>query len=388
VRRLTGIALAVVILASGGCTRLQQFVEYAKTRRGHVVVPKRHEPQTDTLARLQTPPGFDVHVFASGLGKPRMMAVAGDGTVYVTRRAGDVVALVDADGDGRAERTEVALADLPGVHGIAIHENAVYLADHTRLWKTSRGTGIALPRPTIFVEDLPPVGQHANRTLAVGPDGRLYVSIGSTCNACEEERVESATIQRTLPEGGATGFFAAGLRNTVGFGWHPVTGEMWGMDNGADWRGDEQPPEELNRLVAGADYGWPYCYGDRQVDRFMKAPAGECAKTEAPVLTYQAHSAPLAMVFYTGSLFPDAHGDAFVAMHGSWNRKPPTGYKVVRLRFKDGQPVAFEDFLWGFLADDGRSHVGRPAGLAVARDGALLVSDDANGVVYRVAVQL
>jgi glucose/arabinose dehydrogenase len=163
------------------------------------------------------------------------------------------------------------------------------------------------------------------------------------------------------------------------------------MDHGSDWRGDDQPPEELNRILDGRDYGWPFCFGDRQPDPYLSAEparlttAGHCRRSEPPVLTYQAHSAPIALVFYTGGQFPaEYRNDAFVAMRGSWNREPPTGYKVVRLRFQGGAPQGFEDFLTGFLIEEGRAHFGRPAGLAVARDGALLLSDDTNGVIYRV----
>jgi glucose/arabinose dehydrogenase len=164
---------------------------------------------------------------------------------------------------------------------------------------------------------------------------------------------------------------------------------MWGMDQGIDWMGNNDPPEELNRIVQSGDYGWPFVWGNRQVNTFIERPGvnkeEKAQRSTAPVLTYQAHSAPIAMVFYEGTLFPsDYLNDAFVAMRGSWNRSPAVGYKVVRVRFRDGQAQAFEDFLTGFLTSDGRSQVGRPAGLVVLSDGSLLVSDDSNGVIYRV----
>jgi glucose/arabinose dehydrogenase len=163
------------------------------------------------------------------------------------------------------------------------------------------------------------------------------------------------------------------------------------MDNGTDERGNDVPPEELNRLQEGADYGWPYVFGKRQVDAAMEDPPDTtkekyAATTEPSVLEYQAHSAPIAMRFYGSDQFPaEYRGDAFVAMHGSWNRDPPTGYKVVRIRFDHGTPKGFEDFLTGFLVEHGKGHFGRPAGLTVAKDGALLVSDDSNGIIYRVS---
>ena len=244
-----------------------------------------------------------------------------------------------------------------------------------------------------MIDGLPDGGQHPNRTIAFGADG-LYISVGSSCNACRETNPEHATLLRFPPEGGKRAIFAHGLRNTIGFDWHPVTGELWGMDHGSDWRGDDEPPEELNHLQEGKDYGWPFCYANRNVDRHLvTAPEGKskedyCSATQAPALTYQAHGAPIAMIFYRGSQLPaDYRGDAFVAMHGSWNRKVPSGYNVVRVRFKNRRPVQFEEFLTGFLARDGESYIGRPAGLAMAADGALLVSDDANGVIYRISYE-
>jgi glucose/arabinose dehydrogenase len=236
----------------------------------------------------------------------------------------------------------------------------------------------------------------------VGPDNLLYIGVGSTCNACVETNPQNATIQRSNLDGSNRETFATGLRHTIGFAWHPTTGELWGWDNGSDSRGNGTPREELNQIVAGANYGWPFCYEDRRVDRLLsEAPKGQtraayCANTVPPVLTYTAHSAPIGFTFYTGSLFPRAYdGDAFLALRGSWNRTPPSGYKVVRVRFEGGTPVGVDDFLTGFHFDPGPGQAGfgrnasyafaRIAGITVAGDGALLVSDDANGIVYRVA---
>jgi glucose/arabinose dehydrogenase len=243
----------------------------------------------------------------------------------------------------------------------------------------------------VLVGHLPQAGQHGNRTMAFGPDGLLYVSIGSLCNACGETDKENAAILQVQANGSSRIVFAKGLRNTLGFGWHPQTGEMWGMDQGSDWRGNDQPPEELNQLQKGANYGWPYCYAAKKVDPYLSVnPPGQtkaefCAQTTAPALTYQAHSSPIGLVFYTGKLFPAAYrNDAFVAMRGSWNRQQPVGYKVVRIHFANGKPAGFEDFMTGFLIENGKAQFGRPAGLLVLQDGSLLVSDDTGGVIYRI----
>jgi glucose/arabinose dehydrogenase len=186
--------------------------------------------------------------------------------------------------------------------------------------------------------------------------------------------------------------FAKGLRNTIGWDWHPTTRELWGMDHGSDWRGDEQPPEELNRVAEGRDYGWPFCFGAKQVDVFTaRKPEGKtreqyCADTEGAVLTYTAHAAPMTLRFYRGTQFPAAYRtDAFVTFRGSWNREQPAGYKVTRLRFENNQPAGFEDFVTGFLSADGKSVFGRPVGLVELKDGSLLFTDDTNGVIYRVS---
>lgn len=350
-------------------------------------------PATDSdVARLVAPAGFTVSVFARDLEDARMLLERG-GIVYVTRpQSGDVLALADTDGDGAADTRSTVASDLPYVHGIAFRDSDVYLATDTRVLRGTISAEGGFDGLTAIIEDLPDGGQHPLRTLGIGPDDRLYISVGSTCDACEESNPENATMLVAALDGTGRSVLASGLRNTIGFGWHPATGELWGMDHGSDWRGNDLPPEELNQIVAGADYGWPYCFGERQVDPVIDDPpdqtkAERCAMTTPSVLTTQAHNAPIGLVFYAGQSFPEAfRNDAFVAMHGSWNRYPPTGYKVSRIVFDDaGRPTAFEDFVSGFLIEEGRAVFGRPAGITVSGDGTLLFSDDANGVVYRVA---
>lgn len=364
--------------------------ELVRNRAGGRHVPTFVAPTPDRMARLTLPAGFRLNVFARDLGSPRMIAVSGDGIVFVTRPgAGDVLALADTNDDGEADRRSTFVQGLPGVHGIALDRERVYLSTVGEVYVVDLKSG-GLARPQRMLGDLPPGGYHPYRTLGVGPDGRLYISVGSTCNACVERHRESATVVRVGSDGRGREVFAAGLRNTIGFGWHPVTGEMWGVDNGTDWLGDDRPPEELNLLTAGAHYGWPFLTGRNQIADAVRQPIGFAregfrAKATGSVLEYRAHSAPIQMTFYTGSSFPPEYrGDAFVAMHGSWNRRPPSGYEIARIRFRDGRPQAFEPFLTGFLIDD-ETAFARPAGVAAARDGALLVGDEAYGVMYRVS---
>jgi glucose/arabinose dehydrogenase len=360
--------------------------------QGTLMQPQQRAPTPERIAQLQAPAGFTVTVFAQDLGNVRMMAQGADGTIYVTRRnQGDVLALRDEDGDGQAEDPILVVAGLEGVHGIIVRENQIYLATPTTVYVGDLAADGTVADLRTLVENLPEGGQHGNRTLAFGPDDLLYISVGSSCNACNETNPEHATILQVQADGSSRRIFAQGLRNTIGFGWHPETGEMWGMDHGSDWRGDNQPPEELNLLQQGSDYGWPFCYGAQQVDPYIptnprgRTKAEHCAQSVAPVLTYQAHSAPIGMVFYTGDQFPaEYQNDAFVAMRGSWNRRQAVGYKVVRIDFADGQPTQVEDFVSGFLLENGQAHFGRPAGLLVTDDGSLLLAEDTNGVIYRI----
>lgn len=362
---------------------------------GHVVEPEQIEPTAERIARLRMPAGFTVSVFARDLVNPRMMAVADDGTVYVTRRTvGDVMMLRDTDGDGVADQQRV-VASRPNMHGIAITGSTMYLVTIKDLYRTQiRADGTLGPLEHL-VDDLPDAGQHPNRTVVVGPDGMLYLSVGSTCNACSEANPENATMLRVSPDGTSRTIYATGLRNTIGFGFAPGGGALFGMDHGIDWLGDNEQHEELNQIVEGAKYGWPYIYADGKYNPQDEPPGGIsmaewAARSARPLGLYTPHAAPMQMAFYTADRFPQEYrGDAFVAMRGSWNRERPSGYEVMRIRFQDGRPVGLEPFVTGFLVQEGGrwGYLARLAGLAQARDGSLLLSDDANGIIYRIAYQ-
>ena len=362
------------------------------TITGHVVKPEKLAVD-DKRFKLSVPSGFEVSKFAEGLGKPRVLAVADDGTVYVTRRdAGDVLMLRDADGDGKAE-PPVTVARRPQMHGIAIDGRRIYLVTVKELFVANRNDDGTLGPLRRLIDDLPDAGQHADRTIVVGPDGMLYLSVGSTCNACDESNPENATMLRVKPDGTSRTVFASGLRNTIGFAFHPTTMELFGFDHGIDWLGDDEQGEELNHIVKGHQYGWPYIYARNQKNPQDEPPGGitmdQWAKmSDAPVLLHTAHAAPMQLAFITSSRFPAAYrGSALVAMHGSWNRLPPSGYEVVRVTFDAGNPTAIEPFMSGFLVSIGANrwaYGGRPFGLAMTPDGAVLVGDDANGVIYRI----
>lgn len=361
--------------------------------QGYVFYPALQPASDENVARLKVPSGFMVTKFAEGMGKPRILATSEKGHVYASdREAGIVMMLMDTNGDGVADDKKT-VASIKQVHGLHIYNGKMYMATVKEVFVADMNADGTLGQPRMLINDLPDGGQHPNRTLAFGPDDKMYISVGSTCNACPEPNPENATLLRAEADGSNRKVFAKGLRNTIGFGWHPETGELWGMDHGIDWLGDDEQKEELNQIKQGADYGWPYIYGEGKYNPGDR-PKGDTTyqqylqKTTLPSLTYQAHSAPMAMAFYTGSQFPqDYRNDAFVAMRGSWNRSSPVGYKIARVHFENGKPVRFEDFVTGFTVDNNKAHFGRLVGVAVHSDGSLLFSDDTNGVIYRVSHQ-
>jgi glucose/arabinose dehydrogenase len=351
-----------------------------------VFIPALVEPTDARVQQLRVPNGFQVQKFAEGIEEPRMILANATGQIYVAnRKAGQVLLLEDTNGDGTADRRAV-VAEIPDIHDFTISGSSLFMVTIKEIYRSEIGSDGTLTPPVLLTAQLPDGGQHPNRTIGIGPDGMLYISVGSTCNACPEPNPLHATMLRANPDGSDIQIFSTGLRNTIGFGWHPDTGEFWGMDHNIDMLGDNEPQEELNRIIEGGFYGWPYIYDDGKYNPFPRPKDMTYAEyrdmTEFPALMYTAHAAPMAMVFYQGTQFPDYQGDAFVAFRGSWNRSTPAGYKVSRIRFEDGQPVAFEDFLSGFLVETNRAHFARPVGLTVTREGALLVSDDTNGVIY------
>lgn len=361
---------------------------------GHIHEPTKLAPTNALIATLKLPPGFRINKYAEDLDNPRMIATAPDGTVYFTRRApnNDVWMLRDVDRNGVAE-VKRKVATIANVHGITIRGGKVYLAAVRDFYVADIQRDGSFSTPRRLYSDLPDAGQHPNRTVKFSPDGRLFLSVGSTTNAAPEPNKENATMLILSTNGGSRTIFAKGLRNTVGFDWHPQTGQLWGVDNGIDWLGDLEHREELNLIAEGKDYGWPFVYDDKKF--YLQLNPEEtvglsreeyAAMTVPPVLGLDPHSAPIEMLFYRGTQFPaEFRNQAFVALHGSWNRAKPVGYNVTMITFQNGQPTGARPFLTGFLAEDGRSEFGRPCGMAVATDGSLLVSDDQGGVIYRIS---
>ncbi len=346
-------------------------------------------PAVAPLNDLKVPPGFSVSVFASELPGARMMAVSPEGVLIVARRrANEVVALPDKNGDGRAE-PEVLLSDLTNAHSLAFKDGYLYISTTPAVvrvkWANGRPSGtpekiIDLPTSTPSV--------HVTRSIAFGKDGRLYVAIGSSCNVCVEPDPRRTTIHVFNADGSNGQLFAKGMHNAIGFDWDPATGRMWAGDTGQDGLGDGVPPEEINLIEAGKHYGFPFFVGRNEANHVAELkdakPDVTAEAAVAPALEMPAHVTPMDLRFYTGSQFPAAYRNAlFLALHGSSTIPTKVGYKVVRVVMKDGRPAGTEDFMTGWLKNG--EVTGRPAGLATGRDGALYVSDDNKGFIYRVS---
>jgi glucose/arabinose dehydrogenase len=337
----------------------------------------------DPQSFVQVPNGFAVSIFAEGVSGVRMIEMGPDGRLYAARSTAGEVVRFDLNTDGTAGGgPEVVATGLRQPFGLAFRDGDLYVGETHQVIRLA---GPAFTQETVIVPGLP-TGGHWTREIEFGPDDRLYVSVGSSCNLCEEGDARRAAVVRYAADGSSEEIIAEGLRNTVGLAFHPVTGALWASQNERDNLGDDVPAEELNILSPGGaveHFGWPYCYENRVPNPEYSDP-GRCAGTVVPALEMQAHSAPLGMVFYDGDQFPDEYrGDLFLAFHGSWNRSDPTGYKVVRVRVENGLPVSYEDFAAGWLTAS-RNVLGRPVAVEVGPDGSLYVSDDGAGRIWRV----
>jgi glucose/arabinose dehydrogenase len=366
---------------------------------------------------IRVPEGFTATPFATGLTHPRRLLVLPNGDVIVAeQRAGYLTLLRDADGDGRAEWIQRHAEGFNGPYGLAWQGGAVLVADQDSIWKVPHRLDALRPGPASVqrkAADVPPeqrkpsprvVGEemitakgvfgivqgHSNRHLALDPKtGAMFVGVGSAGNIGVEPEVK-ASIQRFEPDGSGQSTFAGGLRNPTALTFHPETGDLYTVVQERDGLGDRLVPDFLTRVDKGAFYGWPYAYiGQHPQPGFAQLRPEKVNASITPDLLFEAHSSAMDLVFYTGEQFPSEYrGSAFVALKGSWNRSEPTGYKVVRVPFRDGRPEgSYENFAAGFWIS-GRSPAevwGRPAALAVARDGSLLIADDTGGTIWRVA---
>ena len=313
------------------------------------------------------------------------MTLGDSGTVFVgTQSEGSVYAVRDRDGDGRADQRFEIDRDLHMPNGVAFRDGALYVA---AVRQVLRYDGVEQrldnpPEPMMVRSDFPEDSWHGWRFIAFGPDGKLYMAIGAPCNSCQQEDERYATIVRMNPDGSALEIVARGVRNSVGFDWHPLSGELWFTDNGRDWLGNDAPPDELNRVVAVGDhFGFPYCHGATIPDEEFTDRS--CEEFVPPIQALDPHVASLGMRFYTGTMFPAGYrGQIFIAEHGSWNRFPPSGYRITIVKLDGDRAVSYEPFAEGWLRA-GRAS-GTPVDLLILPDGSILLSDDRAGRIYRV----
>jgi glucose/arabinose dehydrogenase len=342
------------------------------------------EPQ---LEKLRLPPGFSIEIFADGVRDARSLALGDKGTVFVgTRARGSVYALVDSDHDGKADKTYTIAKGLNSPNGVAFHNGALYVAEVGRIvrYDAIEDRLDNPPEPVTISDALPTERHHGWRVIGFGPDGKLYVPVGAPCNICEPDPDRYAVIMRMDPDGSNLETFARGIRNSVGFDWNPQTKVLWFDEHGRDWMGDDMPSDELNRAPkAGMHFGFPYCHqGDTPDPEFGNKH--KCSEFTPPALKQGGHVAPNGLRFYTGNMFPETYRNRiFIAQHGSWNRSEKNGYRLVSVEVQDGKVTKYEPFVEGWV-QDGKAW-GRPVDVLVMPDGALLVSDDYLGAVYRIS---
>jgi len=346
------------------------------------------EADGDSLSQINLPEGFEISIFASGIDHARSMTISPSGTIYVGNKGGDkVYAIQDTDKDGKADKTFVVASGLKTPNGVAFKDGDLYVGEISRLLKypNVEANLEAVGEPVVVYDDYPTDEHHGWKYIAFGPDGKLYVPVGAPCNICESENEIYATITRMNPDGTGREIFARGVRNTVGMTWD-AEGNMWFTDNGRDMLGDDMPDCELNKATAaGMHFGYPYCHaGDISDPEFgAKFP---CSDFVAPAQKLGAHVAPLGLRFYNGDMFPAEYkGSIFIAQHGSWNRTKKSGYRIGRVKVENGKAVDYSIFADGWLDEEEQEAWGRPVDVQVMPDGALLVSDDKAGVIYRIS---
>ncbi|MEK7653949.1 MAG: PQQ-dependent sugar dehydrogenase [Patescibacteria group bacterium] len=372
------IILAIVAVLVGG------YFVWNKYQPTPVPAPSSDE----TVTGMQIPPGFQLDILAKGLSGARVIVQDQFGNFWVSRPSKGVVTTLEME-DGKVRRQVDVFKNMSQPHGLALdpqHPLNLYIAETDKISRVPLYSDGEIEK----IADLPGGGGHSTRTIEFGPDNRLYVSIGSSCNVCHEENQQRAKIFSMNPDGSDLKEFARGLRNTVFFTWSYVDGKMWGTEMGRDLLGDDLPPDEINILTEGRNYGWPNCYGknihDDAFDKntYIRNPCMEPFEA-ASHIDLQAHSAPLGLVFVPEEGWPEEYWyDLLVSYHGSWNRSEPTGYKIVRLKLDSkGKYSGVEDFITGWIKDGAVS--GRPVGLLIQPGGTMYITDDHAGVVYKLS---
>lgn len=338
---------------------------------------------------INLPKGFKIEVFADDVPNARAMDVGADGTLFVgSRDAGKVYAVKDTDGDFKADKVYVLAKGYEQPVGVAFKDGSLYFSAISKIYRIDNvEANLENPaEPVLVTDQFPKEEHHGWKYIAFGPDGKLYVPVGAACNICDSSNAIFASITRINPDGSGMEIVARGIRNTVGFDWHPQTGELWFTENGRDWLGDDVPPCELNHLTqVGQHFGYPYCHGGTIIDPEFGG-GKSCDDYVKPVQNLGPHVAPLGMLFYTGNMFPAEYkNQVLIAEHGSWNRSSKIGYRVTMVKLNGNQSAGYSDFATGWL--DGEDVSGRPVDIIQWHDGSILVSDDYAGKIYRISYE-
>lgn len=389
-RRIVIALVALMVVVFGACQFMpERYAVNAPIAPRLVGFAGEAPERAQFQQRMQAAQGFKVSVWASGLAGARMLAITAEGNLLVSLPRQGKVVLIETGANGEALPARDLLTDLDRPHGLAITAQWLYIAegtaiDRVRIPAAGLSALIAPEDLQRIITGLPDGGNHWSRSVASGPDGRLYISVGSSCNVCEESDQRRASMLVADADGGNLKVYATGLRNSVGYDWHPVTHELFATDNGRDLLGDDFPPCELNRVVEGGFYGWPYANGNQVPDPdFGDGQMAQIERSIAPAFSFPAHTAPLGMTFLHSEDLPaDYRRAALVALHGSWNRTSKSGYKVVSLHWQQDGGIESRDFLTGFEIDE--KVIGRPVDIVEASDGAIYISDDFAGVIWRV----
>jgi len=377
--------MAILLAVSYSCKQ-----NATKTRSNAVI--QYDEPISELpIEKLNLPEGFKIEVYADKIDGARSMAMGDDGTLFVgTRNDKTVYAVQDLDKDYRADHIRVLDSTLEVPNGIAFKDGSLYVAEVGRLLRYDdiEANLDSIPEPVVVYNNYPTEFHHGWKYIAFGPDDKLYVPVGAPCNICDSTVADKryATITRMNPDGSDREIYANGVRNSVGFTWHPETKELWFTDNGRDMLGDDIPPCELNRVAeAGQHFGYPYCHGGTVKDPEF-GDQKPCSDFVAPVQALGAHVAPLGVKFNTGTMFPDSYKNtAFIAEHGSWNRSKKVGYRISLVTLEGNKAASYKTFLDGWLDEEAQEAFGRPVDLLFLADGSLLISDDYGDAIYRVS---
>lgn len=359
--------------------------------------PQFSETEFEThLGYLNAPKGFEISVFADNVPGARQMTISDSGIIYVgTRKTGEngkVYAIIDSNNDFKADSVYTVASGLRMPNGVAYKNGDLFVSEVSNLLKFENidEQFNTSPKPVVIADNYPSESSHGWKYIAFGPDDKLYVPVGAPCNICnhEDENPLYASLTRINMDGSDREIIAHGIRNTVGFDWHPETGNLWFTDNGRDWMGDDIPPCELNELTEiGQHFGFPYLHGNDIWDpEFGTSEEVKTRDFTTPEQELGPHVAPLDLLFYTGQMFPEQYKhQAFIAEHGSWNRSEKIGYRIMMVTFNEaGETTSYQPFIYGWL--QGEEDIrGRPVAFLQLKDGSVLISDDHSGKIYRVS---